>query len=185
MAVKQLLRARVTGILCARPPPALPDFISRPLKNGLVGRILPFHQLADDLKEPFPLQISGAFLQRGLRARGRRTAFPRASFVQGCAFRPGVQTPLQFPARLSLHRGVRKKLIGIFRWIVHHLREDHRPRRGQRPPRPPEVQRARMTVPDRLLPRRRRIDRVERKGDLNQLLTVSRIFSHHASPRGA
>ncbi len=33
-------------------------------------------------------------------------------------------------------------------------REQHRPARRQRPPRPPQVQRARMPVPDRLLPRR-------------------------------
>ena len=42
--------------------------------------------------------------------------------------------------------------IGMGGRVVDHLREDHRPRRRQRPPRPPEVQRARVPVADRLLP---------------------------------
>lgn len=42
--------------------------------------------------------------------------------------------------------------------IVDHLREDHRPCRRQRPPRPPQMQRAGVPVPDRLLPSRRRVD---------------------------
>jgi hypothetical protein len=55
--------------------------------------------------------------------------------------------------------------------IVHHLGEDDRARRRERPAGPPEVERLRMTVPDRLLARARLVDRVERKGDLDQLLS--------------
>jgi hypothetical protein len=43
--------------------------------------------------------------------------------------------------------------VRMRRRIVHHLREDHRPRRRQRPARPPQMQRARVPVADRLLPR--------------------------------
>ena len=47
--------------------------------------------------------------------------------------------------------------------------EEDRPARGQRPPRPPQVQRGRVPVPDRLLARRLGVDRVQRQRDLNQL----------------
>ena len=62
------------------------------------------------------------------------------------------------------------ELLGAGRRIVHHLREDHRPRRGQGTARPPEMQGARVPVPDRLLPRRRGVDGVEGQGDLDELL---------------
>ena len=52
--------------------------------------------------------------------------------------------------------------------------KNHRPRRGQRPPRPPQMQRTRMPVPNRLLPRRRGVDRVERQGDFNELFAGRR-----------
>ena len=64
------------------------------------------------------------------------------------------------------------ELLRAGRGIVHHLREDHRPRRGQGTPRPPEMQGARVPVADRLLPRRRRVDGVEGQGDLDELLAV-------------
>ena len=54
--------------------------------------------------------------------------------------------------------------------IIHQLGKDHRPRRRQRSPRPPQVQGARMPVADRLLPRRCDIDGIERQGDFDQLL---------------
>src|SRR5215471_11887953 len=43
---------------------------------------------------------------------------------------------------------------------------------GERPPRPPEVQRAGMAMSDGLLPRRRLVDGLQRQGDLDQLLAV-------------
>ncbi len=41
---------------------------------------------------------------------------------------------------------------------------------AKRPPRPPQMQRARVPVPDRLLPRRGFVDRVERQRDFDELL---------------
>ena len=55
------------------------------------------------------------------------------------------------------------------RRIVHQLGEEHRPRRRQRPPRPPEMQCAGMPVPNGLLPRRRPVQVVERQRHLDQL----------------
>ena len=46
---------------------------------------------------------------------------------------------------------------------------NHCPRRRQRPSRPPQMQRTRMPVPNRLLPCRGCVDRVERQGDFNEL----------------
>ena len=63
------------------------------------------------------------------------------------------------------------KRSGMARRIVHHLREDHGPRRRERPPRPPQMQRARMPVTDGLLARRCLVDRVQRQGDLDELLS--------------
>ena len=54
------------------------------------------------------------------------------------------------------------------RRVVHQLREQYRPRRGQRPPRPPQVQRAGMPVADGLLPRRRLVDGIEGQGHLDE-----------------
>ena len=54
--------------------------------------------------------------------------------------------------------------------IVHQRGPDHSPSRRQRPPRPPKVQRGRMPMPDRLLPRRLRIDFLQRKRHLNYFL---------------
>ena len=63
-----------------------------------------------------------------------------------------------------------RELFGAGRRIVHHLREDHRPGSSQGPPRPPEMQGARVPVTDRLLPSRRGVDGVEGQGDLYELL---------------
>jgi hypothetical protein len=59
---------------------------------------------------------------------------------------------------LLLLRLFGREQIGIGRGVVHHLREDHRTRRRQWPPRPPQMQRRGMPVPDRLLSRRRLVD---------------------------
>ena len=61
------------------------------------------------------------------------------------------------------------ELFGDRGRIVHELREQHRPARGQRAARPPQMQGRGMAVPDRLLPRRSRVDRFQRQGDFDQL----------------
>ena len=53
--------------------------------------------------------------------------------------------------------------------IIDQLRKDDRPRRRQRPPRPPQVQRGRMPMPDGFLPRASHIDRIQRQGDFDKL----------------
>jgi hypothetical protein len=68
------------------------------------------------------------------------------------------------PLTLLLLRLLGREDVRMRRWVIHHLREDHRPRRRQRPPRPPEVQRARVPVADRLFPRAGLVDRVEGQG---------------------
>ena len=77
-----------------------------------------------------------------------------------------ARAPAPGPPRWGTHRGRPGD--------VHHLREDHRPRRGQGPARPPEMQGARVPVPDRLLPRRRGVDGVEGQGDLDELFAGCR-----------
>ena len=130
VAVEELLRARVVGVLGTGAPPALPDFVPRRLQDLLVGGVFPQHQILDDLEEPLALLL--------LAFRGREQ-------------------------------------VGVRRGVVHHLREDHRPRRRQRPPRPPQVQRARVAVADGLLPRAGLVDGVERQRDLDELLRVLHI----------
>ena len=76
------------------------------------------------------------------------------------------------------------ELLGAGRGIVHHLREDHRPRRGQGPARPPEMQGARVPVPDRLLSRRRGVDGVEGQGDLYELFAVDVFLSSQVNRCG-
>ena len=68
---------------------------------------------------------------------------------------------------LLLHR---REEVRITRRVVHHLREDHRPRRRQRPPRPPQVQRARVAVADGLLAGTGLVDRLQRQGDFDEFL---------------
>ena len=46
--------------------------------------------------------------------------------------------------------------------IIDQLGKDDRPRRRQRPPRPPQMKRRRMPMPDGFLSRARRIDRIKR-----------------------
>ncbi len=63
-----------------------------------------------------------------------------------------------------------REQVGMRRRVIDHLRKDHRPRRRQRPPRPPQVQGARMPVSDRLLARCRLVDGFERQGDFDEFL---------------
>ncbi len=64
------------------------------------------------------------------------------------------------------------ELLRYGRWVVHYLTEDHRSRCRQRPPRPLQVQGARVPMADALLPRRCRIDRLQRDDDLDQFLAA-------------
>ena len=52
--------------------------------------------------------------------------------------------------------------------IVDHLRKDHRPRRRQRPPRPPQVQRAGVAMADAFLTRGGGVDGIQRQGDFDE-----------------
>ncbi len=76
--------------------------------------------------------------------------------------------PEQPPAFAVLRLGGREP-VGARRRIIHQRREQHRPSGRQRTPRPPQMQRRRMPVADRLLPHRRRIDRIQRQRHLDQL----------------
>ena len=62
------------------------------------------------------------------------------------------------------------KLLGHGGRVIHHLRKDHRPRRRQGPPRPPQMQSRRMPMPDGLLPCRRLVDGIQRQRHLDELL---------------
>jgi hypothetical protein len=55
------------------------------------------------------------------------------------------------------------------RRVVHHLREDHGTRRRERPPCPPQVQRARMPMADRLLACAGLVDGIQRQGNLQAM----------------
>ena len=69
---------------------------------------------------------------------------------------------------LLLLRLGRGEEVGMRGGVVHHLREDHRPRRGQRAPRPPEMQGGRVAVADGFLAGRGDVDRVEGEGDFDE-----------------
>src|SRR5262249_5193817 len=60
--------------------------------------------------------------------------------------------------------------VRMRRRIVHHLRKDHRSRRRQRPPCPPQMQRRRMPMPNRLFPRRRLVNGLQGQGNFDEFL---------------
>jgi hypothetical protein len=108
--------------------------------------------------------------------------FAEGELLRRLPFRNLVGGSLSFPAETKLPRvGFRavnegyRQSYGVinsdseFVHLVHHLAEDHRPCCRQRPPCPPQVQGARVPMADALLPRRCRIDRLQRDGDLDQL----------------
>ena len=77
------------------------------------------------------------------------------------------------PLPLGLLRLLSRELLGVRRGVVDERGEQHGAAGGQRPPRPPEVQRRGVAVPNRLLTRRLAVDGLERESDLDELLLVS------------
>ena len=76
---------------------------------------------------------------------------------------------LEEPLALGGLIRISRELVGVRGGVVHERGKQHRPARRQRAPRPPEVQRRRVPVTDRLLLRRRRVDGVQRQRHLNKL----------------
>ena len=164
VAVEQLPGARVAGVLRAGAPPALPDLGPRPLQHLFVGGVLPLHEVFDELEQALALQLRRRLRQRRRRVRARLAIRRGRSALELRLTLP--EPPLGGPP----HLGVRQQHVDVLGRVVDHLREDDRTRRRERPARPPQMQRARVPVPDRLLARRRLVDGVERKGDLDELL---------------
>lgn len=106
---------------------ALSDLNARPLNNLLVRRVLPNHQIFNDLEQPLP-------------------------FILNCL--------------------VGREAFGITAGIIDHLCEQHSSTCRQRPSRPPRVKRRWMSVPDRLLACRCRVDGLKRDRDLDEFLFV-------------
>ena len=81
-----------------------------------------------------------------------------------------VEQALALARGLLLVHPAGEALAGLVARVVDQLREQHSPRRRQRPPRPPQMQRAGMAMPDRLLARRGGVDVVQREGDFDEFL---------------
>ncbi len=167
--IEQISGPRMTGVPLACPPPTLPDLLSGRLQNPLVRGAFPHHELSENPEQPLPFEFRRHFRQglpivsdRGVRSRRR----------------PAVRAATrQFRLRFASLRRVRQELVHVLRRIVDHL-PDHRPRRCQGAPRPPQVQRRRMAVPNRLLTRRRHVDCIQRQRHLDQLLVHSVLLGH-------
>src|SRR3990172_3269900 len=127
MSIEQFFRSRMVSVLGARPPPGLPDLVSRLLEYRLVRGILPQDEVFDDAEEPLTLLLLCLLSREKIRAARR---------------------------------------------VIHHLRKDHRPRRRQWPPRPPQMQRARVPMPNRLLPCASLVDRLQREGNFDELFLL-------------
>jgi hypothetical protein len=74
------------------------------------------------------------------------------------------------PLPLLVLIGFCGELLGKARRVVHQRSEQGCSARRQRPPCPPKVQRRRVPVPNRLLPRRLLIDRLQRQRDFDEFL---------------
>ena len=189
---------RVRG---ASPPPALPDLGPSPLQQLFVGGVLPQDQIFDDREQAVPLQLRRHVTERVLVGQftqhrvGCRAGQPRRNNGLFASGRGGVDSGCRVlrPTLLQRsHRGpfllrVRQQHVDVLGRVIDHLREDHRSRRSERPARPPKMQRARMPVPDRLLPRGRLVDGVGWQGHLDQLLAHATFdhWSRHHSPSGS
>ena len=134
--------------------------------------------------EPEPLRLERDRAAAAERVEdGRRVAVGRASRISARAASSTVSFVVF--SHLTSSSMIRKSrcrsascassvgnALGPARRVVDERGEEHRPAGRQRPPRPPQVQRRRVPVPDRLLARRRAVDRLERQRDLDQLLAV-------------
>src|SRR5580698_6350031 len=74
-----------------------------------------------------------------------------------------------------------RERIWVSRRVVNQLREQHRTACGKRTPGPPEVQRRRMSLPDRLLADGLPVDVLQRQCDLDQLRLVPKVAAHTGS----
>ena len=167
VAIENLPGARMVRVRGTSPPPALPDLGPRPLQHLLVGGVLPEDQLFQNLEQALALDLRRHRLEGQLRLGER-----------GIIQLPGRQHPLrlmfgqpllQHSLRGALLLCVGKQHVDVLGRVVDHLGEDDRPRRRQRPSCPPQMQGARVTVADRLLPRRRLVDGIQRQCDFDQL----------------
>ena len=175
LATQARLMSRVRG---AGPPPALPDLGPRPLQHLLVGGVLPQHQVLDDCKEPVALQLRNHFLEYRFGVRDRLV------IGHGPPRRMCHQALVQLPRRGAPGLRVRQQHVDIFGRVVDHLRKDDGPRRRQWSARPPQMQRARMPVANRLLPGGRLVDGVERQSDLDELLAGAAAFTTCSTSAG-
>ena len=105
----------------------------------------------------------------GQRARNLEPRLVQDSRVVGRLPRHHLGDDRVQPRPLPLLVLLGRELLRPRRRIVHELREQHRPARRERPPRPPQVQGRGMAVPDRLLPHGCTVDGVEGQGYLDQL----------------
>ncbi len=161
-------RVEVAGVSSPAQAAALPAVsIHRPrtdreTREACAGRIIPWR--ADDPRSRHrsPRQLC----QISSRARCRTV------FVSRVLPQHEILDDLEKPLPLFLLRLLRLENIRMRRWIVHHLRENHRPRRRQRPPRPPQMQRRRMPMPNRLLPRRCLVDGFQRQSDFDEFFLI-------------
>ena len=100
------------------------------LQIGGIGRHVPIGEVRDELQQNAPQPV--------VRVDGLIPP-PRPPLV-----------PQQHPPRVFLER---RRTVFVAR-VRQQQRHQHRPTRRQRPPRPPQMQRARMPMPNRLLPHR-------------------------------
>ena len=75
---------------------------------------------------------------------------------------------------LFLLRLLGRKQVWEGRRVIHHLRKDHGACGRKRPPGPPQMQRARVPVPDGFFARRGGVDRIQRQRDFDQLSSGAR-----------
>jgi len=160
LRVEELGGARMSGVARAGAPPASPDLVPGTLEQRLVGGVLPEDELLDQREEPLALLAGGHLLEGrlgpGLAARSLDLL-------------PALAAHGELALGAAPAPGIGEQLVAVARGVVDHLREDHRAGRGQRAPRPPQVQRRGVAVADRLLACRRLVDGVERQGDLDEL----------------
>jgi hypothetical protein len=130
VAVEQLARTRMVGVVGAGATPALPDLGARLLQNGFVCGVFPQNEVFDDAEQALTLDVGGAVLQRRLRA----------GFGHRNLFAPGGRRELR---RAAGFRRAQER-IDVAGRIIDHLREDHRSRRSDRTLCPPLVKRSRI-----------------------------------------